>query len=96
MPISIAFSQGSRGPVGVGFTLGIGDLSTFILEEIPTGAVDGVNQDYTTAHNFQKLWVYLNGLRMRVGVDYTLTDAHTFHFLYPPSTGDSLLVDYIT
>lgn len=108
MPIAISFRQGSRTSVGLGlsqgtrsqvnlgFTTGIGDITNFVLAETPTGAIDGGNEDFTTSQNFIKLWVYLNGVRMKPGQDYTVTNNHTFHFLYPPQTGDTLIVDYIT
>lgn len=68
----------------------------FVLAEVPSGAVNGINQDYSTAGNFSKLWVYLNGIRMKPTQDYNTTGSDSFQFLYPPQTGDTLIVDYIT
>ncbi len=96
MPIGISFSQGLRPAAHLAFSIGIGDLSTFVLAEVPGGAVDGINTAYTTLVNYQKLWVYLNGVRMKPGTDYDEDGGNDFHFLYPPTTGDLLIVDYIT
>lgn len=68
---------------------------TFVLGETPGGAVDGVNMDFTTAAEFDSLWVFLNGLRMKAGSDYNLTGPDSFTFTYPPTTGDTLTVDYV-
>lgn len=72
------------------------DIPGIILSvaEVPSGDIDGVNMDYTTAGNFGNLWVFLNGLRMNPGSDYTVTGSDTFTFAYPPQTGDTLIVDY--
>lgn len=95
MPLEISFQTGDRSNLGFGFFTRTLDLTTLVLEEVPTGLINSSNMDYTTAATFQKLWVWLNGLRMRIGVDYNLTGADSFSFLYPPTTGDSLLVDYL-
>lgn len=69
--------------------------SLFVLAEIPTGLINGVNESFTTAFDFQDLWVYLNGVRMKPGQDYNVTGSDSFQFLYPPQTGDMLIVDYL-
>ncbi len=71
-------------------------MSTFVLAEVPGGAVDGVNTAYTTLVNYNKLWVYKNGVRMKPGEDYAEDGGNDFHYLSPPLTGDLLIVDYIT
>jgi hypothetical protein len=81
-------SPGPQGPSGLG---------TYVVGETPSGAIDGVNQSFTTAHNFasNQLWVWLNGLRMKLTTDYTITGANSFHFVTAPQTGDTLVVDYL-
>ena len=69
--------------------------STFIMGEVPSGNIDGINQVFTTAHDFEQLAVYLNGLRQLNGADYDITDNNEFTFLaYTPQTGDTIQVDY--
>ena len=96
MPVNISFSQGLRPAVALAFSVGIGQLSNFVLAEVPGGAVDGVNSAYTTLADYTKLWVYRNGVRMKPGEDYAEDGGNDFHYLYPPLTGDLLIVDYIT
>lgn len=66
----------------------------FVSNETPAGAVDGANAVYTTALAYANLRVFLNGLRQKIGTDYTLTTATTFTFTSAPLTGDLLTVDY--
>jgi hypothetical protein len=63
----------------------------------PEGAIDGVNDTYTIClpHVPGTLRVYLNGMRMKVGADYTVLSPNTFKFVVPPSTGSDILVDYV-
>lgn len=65
--------------------------------ETPTGTIDGVNANYTTALPYaaNTLAVFLNGLRQRRAADYNETGAQTFHFLSVPLPGDSLSIDYV-
>lgn len=96
MPISLSFSQGQRPAVAMAFVRGVTNVNNIVLAETPGGAVNGVNTVYTTLVNYTKLWVYLNGIRMKPGTDYAEDGGNDFHFLYPPQTGDLLIVDYIT
>jgi hypothetical protein len=68
-----------------------------IWGEIPTGAINGANQNYSTAFSYAaaSLAVYLNGIRLRRGADYNETGALTFQLIAAPLTGDSLSVDYM-
>ena len=79
--------MGPQGPAG--------SLSELIQAEVPTGLINSSNMVYTTAADFSKLWVYLNGLRMNPGSDYNETDTDEITFTYAPTTGDTLIVDYI-
>lgn len=82
--------------VGV-FSTGGGGAAVLITGEIPTGAINGTNLDYITTNAFQtgSLEVFVNGLRMRVTADYTITGVKNFHMLQALLTGDSLITDYI-
>lgn len=67
------------------------------VTEIPTGAVNGVNDTYTvtTTPESGSLSVYLNGLYQEEGVskDYQLSGS-TLVFATPPSTGDLIIATY--
>lgn len=65
--------------------------------EVPTGAVDGVNADFTLAADPLpgSVHFYRNGMRNKVSVDYNISGRIvTFVKLAIPQKGDELLVDY--
>ena len=68
----------------------------FVYGEVPTGAIDGLNDTFTL--NFtplvNTLQVYIDGMRYQDTVDYSLAVA-TLTLVTPPATGQVLLVDYI-
>jgi len=68
-----------------------------VVGEVPTGVIDGSNMTYYTANSFMggTLAVYLNGLRMKLGLDFNSAGVNSFLFAYAPVTGDLLTVDYI-
>jgi len=72
--------------------------SKFIVREVPSGAIDGVNTSFTLANSplAGKESVFLNGLLQRPGAgnDYTISGA-TITYLSAPLSGDILLVSYI-
>ena len=79
---------GPQGPPGAGGTL---------VFETPSGAINGVNANFSTAQNFNDIAVYLNGLRLTgSGNDYTVTGANSFTMTDAPLTGDNLAVEYTT
>jgi seryl-tRNA synthetase len=89
--------SGGRSFFGGGFNYSAMSLH-IIDDETPTGDVDGVNTEFTLANTpspATSLKVYLNGQRMRVTEDYTLS-GKTLTFLSAPLTGSILLVDYRT
>jgi hypothetical protein len=83
--------------VGVFSSGGGGGATVVITGETPTGAINGTNVDYVTVNAFQtgSLEVFVNGLRMRVTADYTLTGVKNFRMLQALLTGDSLITNYI-
>jgi len=89
--------DGSSGPCGSGST-GTGGGPTFSDSEVPTGAVNGVNLNFTLANTpspAASLEIYRNGLLDRQGSDYSLTgNAITFFVASAPQTGDLLLAYY--
>jgi hypothetical protein len=68
--------------------------TNYVPHETPTGAMDGVNRDYTTAHNFLAFVVFLNGLRQSSGVDYAVTGLNAFRMTIPPGAADTLECEY--
>jgi hypothetical protein len=68
------------------------------LAETPSGAVNGVNMVFTTAHAYRtgQLFIYVNGLRTAPGNDFTETTSTSFTFVTAPHTGDVVLVDYVS
>lgn len=71
--------------------------SSFILNELPTGTINGSNTSFTTAATpvAGTAEVYQNGVRLYPGAgnDYTIA-AGTITMLTAPVTGDRLTVDY--
>ena len=79
---------------GAGISTLIG-ASGFVDGETPSGAVNDVNTVYTLANTpvAGSVKVYLNGVRMKVTEDYTISGT-TLTFSTAPATGDNILVDY--
>lgn len=75
---------GPQGPPGEG---------TRITGEAPSGAIDGINTTFTTAHPYRaaSTAVYLNGLRE---LDYAESGDSTITFGEPPISSDVVAIDY--
>lgn len=68
---------------------------TAVYNEVPTGAINGVNTDFVILNAALSISVYLNGIRQYEGSNYTVSsDMITISFIIAPFTGDSLIVDY--
>lgn len=69
-----------------------------VIEEVPSGAINGTNTAFTIANTpvAGSVRLYLNGVRLRSGAgnDYTIS-GNTITMLYAPATGDVLIADYI-
>lgn len=86
-------STGAETEVGSGG----GGTTDLIVGEVPAGAIDGSNSQFTTAANFATgtLHVYKNGIRLKGGgVDYSETGPNSFTMVIAPATGTTLFVDY--
>lgn len=72
--------------------------ANFVVEEIPSGALNGSNVTYTLAFTpvSGKLKLFLNGIRLRSGAgnDYTISTA-TISVTTAPLSTDVLTADYI-
>ncbi len=87
--------DGSSGPCGGG---GGGLLPLYSDGEVPSGAINGLNTTFALANTpspATSLMVYVNGLLMDQGLDYTVTGATvTFALASTPQAGDVLLASY--
>jgi hypothetical protein len=85
--------DGSSGPCGGG-----GVLPQFSDGETPSGTINGSNVTFTLAFvpsPATSVQLYLNGLQMDQGVDYTITGSTvSFVSASVPQTGDVLLASY--
>lgn len=72
-------------------------INVYVTGETPSGAVNGVNQVYTTAYNFKPNTVrlFLNGLRQLPNIDYLETGSNEITFDQSPLVNDIILMDYI-
>jgi hypothetical protein len=79
------------------FGAGGGAATVLVVGEVPTGAINGSNVDYVTVNIFQtgSLEVFVNGLRMRNTLDYTITGTKNFRMLAALLVGDSLITNYV-
>lgn len=84
------------GPVGPAGPPGYSSADTEVIGEVPSGAINGTNKNFATASNFLAgtLAVYLNGVRQKLGLDFTAGINNTFQMTDAPITGDILTVDY--
>lgn len=71
--------------------------SSFVENEVPGGAVNGINVNYSisfTPVSEASVKIYKNGMRQKGGgVDYSVSGT-TIVMATAPETGDLLLVDY--
>ncbi len=71
---------------------------TFIDQETPSGTIDGTNGTFTLANQpnpSTSLTIYLNGLHLMLGVDYSFSGSTlTFFPASTPQPGDVLIADY--
>ena len=79
--------QGIPGPPGQGF---------IVQGETPVGAVNGINTLYTTQNHFSTIRPFLNGLGLKVGLDFLVSGVNTFTMIMAPLTGDTVTVDYVS
>ncbi|HVP00102.1 MAG TPA: hypothetical protein VMT15_18655 [Bryobacteraceae bacterium] len=87
--------DGSSGPCGGN---GGGLLPLYADGEVPSGAINGLNTTFTLASTpspSNSLMLYVNGLLMHQGLDYTIAGSTiTFALASTPQTSDVLLASY--
>jgi len=84
--VNVVFLIGGAGGGGGGSTL---------VSEVPAGAMDGSNQDFTLTGTPATLWFYWNGAIMAVGDDYTVA-GNVITTLFTPTADDHLFAIYST
>lgn len=72
-----------------------GGTVSFVDNEVPVGVIDGANTDFTLAQApaAGSLHLYLNGLKQRPTVDYTIVGT-TISFVVAPPLNSYILADY--
>ena len=70
-------------------------LPTKVFSETPSGTINGSNPTFTllNAPITGSEQIYINGLRMKIVDDYTLS-TNTITFVVAPVSGDRLMADY--
>jgi hypothetical protein len=74
-----------------------GGAGTLVIGAIPTGTINGSNTVFTTTQSFDAdtTMVYLNGLRLSRGIDYSETTDTTITLTLAPGSGDVVTMDYL-
>jgi ABC-type nitrate/sulfonate/bicarbonate transport system permease component len=75
----------------------INGTGNFSDSEVPSGTINGINATFTLMNTpiNGSLHVFLDGLRMRPGADYTITGSTIQFTSTIPQNGGTLLVDYM-
>ena len=76
---------------------GGGSVPSFASAEVPSGAIDGINETYTLAHTpspSASLQLFLNGALQTEGEDFSLA-TNTITFNVPPLAGSVLVAYYM-
>lgn len=70
--------------------------SQVIIYEAPAGAINGVNNTFTTAFNFVpgSVRVFVEGVTLTIVDDYQTIGSNTIQLVTPPFAGESLTVAY--
>lgn len=87
----------TRGPQGIKGADGSISITDFLfVNVVPDGAINGVNKTFTVVDEFAAIFVWLNGMRMTSPADFVVLTTDTFVMTTAPTTGDTLIVDYVT
>lgn len=90
----VAGPQGAKGDKG---DPGSGGGDTTVINETPVGAIDGINNVFTTEFDFrtQSTAVNINGLRQSLDLHYTESSDNEITMDEPPHSSDILTIDYV-
>ena len=90
----IGIADGLYREVGYGITGGVGAVNVY--NETPSGIENGINKVFTTSLPFESgtTRLYLNGIRLKLGADYTETGANQITYVEAPYSSDNIIIDY--
>ncbi len=90
IPVMMLEGRGPAGPRGASAN------ALWVIGEIPTGAVNNSNADFTAGSNFvpETVQVILNGLTQRRIADFNTTGTNQFFLTESPQAGDFLQINY--
>jgi hypothetical protein len=73
------------------------NISKFIVGEVPSGILDGINATFTSVNNFASgtLEVFLNGSLQRIINDYQVIGNNTILLNFSPNSNENILINYI-
>ena len=73
----------------------VGNVNTFIEDEIPSGVINNINDTFTLLNTpiIGSLLIYLNGLRLKNNNDFTYI-GNIITMINIPYISDSFLCDY--
>lgn len=73
-----------------------GNVSEWVVNETPIGAINGSNAAFTTSYNFVAgtVLVYLNGQRLKQIEDFNTSGSTNILLVNSPGVGEVVLVDY--
>jgi hypothetical protein len=69
---------------------------THVINEIPTGLINGINNIYTSSFNFVPgtVEIKLNGLTQKIIDDYNTSGTNTIIFNISPTIGENIIINY--
>ena len=70
-------------------------VDTYIANEVPTGTINGINDNFTLANvpTTGTVKVYVNGMRQLLTDDYSVS-TNVITFTIAPYEGSNIIVDY--
>jgi hypothetical protein len=89
--------QGVPGPAGPQGPAGpSGSVSSIVVDQVPTGLINGSNATFTTPTPFVPETVdpFLNGVRQHRPDDYNTSGNNTIQLTQSPGVGERLTVNY--
>lgn len=93
----LTLTRDSAGQAHLGLSVPVAPPPTLIDEEVPSGALDGVNAVFTLAqapNPASSLYLFINGLRMHSGVDFTLTGNTITLTGFIPGANQNMIASY--